>query len=382
MGAHEDWDWKEPLAGRAWGAGYYFDLLPGLTSELDPTRIYWPGSPYSGSRHIHPNEPAHGITHIWDVWNTHDYLHYRTYRPRFVSEFGFQAPPTYRILRDTVDAATLSLDDPDLANHQKAPDGMAKLQLSLDEHMPEPTDIDDWHYLTQVNQARAVRTGIEWFRALDECDGAVVWQLNDCWPAISWAAIDSHERCKPMWYALRAAFDDWLVTIQPNAKGSPTVVLHNIGHDIWTPTIVMRRVSLSGKTVADATAHTSCHPGTRVRIHIPDTVAATESPTTQLLIVDADDRRTTWGWVPDRDLDYLPGSVQVDVSTELSGVQVEVTAHTWSATSACSRIASTRAHRLATCSQPFSPERVDGSTSRDSTTPTQTPLGTGQRCVS
>ena len=325
---HEDWDWKEPLAGRAWGAGYYFDLLPGLTSELDPTRIYWPGSPYSGSRHVHPNEPAHGVTHIWDVWNTHDYLHYRTYRPRFVSEFGFQAPPTYRILRDTVDAATLSLDDPDLANHQKARGGMAKLQRSLDEHMPEPIDIDDWHYLTQVNQARAVRTGIEWFRSLDECDGAVVWQLNDCWPAISWAAIDSQQRCKPMWYALRAAFDDWLVTIQPNAKGSPTVVLHNISHDIWTPTIVMRRVSLAGKTVADATAHASCPPGTRVRIPIPGTVAATESPTTQLLIVDADDRRTIWGWVPDRDLDYLPGSVHVDVSTELSGVEVEVTAHT------------------------------------------------------
>jgi streptomycin 6-kinase len=34
---------------------------------------------------------------------------------------------------------------------------------------------------------------------------ALVWQLNDCWPVTSWAAIDFEERPKPLWYALRAS---------------------------------------------------------------------------------------------------------------------------------------------------------------------------------
>ena len=86
-----DWGWQEKLAGRTWGAGYYFEVLPKIVARLDPTRPYWPGSPWSpGERH--PNDPAHGSTHIWDVWNTEDYLRYREYTPRFVAEFGYQGP--------------------------------------------------------------------------------------------------------------------------------------------------------------------------------------------------------------------------------------------------------------------------------------------------
>jgi beta-mannosidase len=66
---YEDWNWKKPLGDRTWGAGYYFDLLPSIITELDPTRAYLPGSPYSMSRTRHPLDPAHGTTHIWEVWN-------------------------------------------------------------------------------------------------------------------------------------------------------------------------------------------------------------------------------------------------------------------------------------------------------------------------
>ncbi|WP_241825022.1 glycoside hydrolase family 2 protein [Micromonospora sp. CB01531] len=90
-----DWDWQEPLAGRTWGRGYYLVLLPRIVGELDPTRPYWPGSPWSGREDVHPNDPAYGTTHIWDVWNTDDYRKYREYVPRFVAEFGYQGPPAY-----------------------------------------------------------------------------------------------------------------------------------------------------------------------------------------------------------------------------------------------------------------------------------------------
>ncbi len=42
-----EWGWREPLAGRSWGDGYYTELLPAIVAELDPRTPYSPGSPYS-----------------------------------------------------------------------------------------------------------------------------------------------------------------------------------------------------------------------------------------------------------------------------------------------------------------------------------------------
>ena len=42
-----DWGWRERLAGRPWGEGFYRSLLPGVVAELDPDRPYIDGSPTS-----------------------------------------------------------------------------------------------------------------------------------------------------------------------------------------------------------------------------------------------------------------------------------------------------------------------------------------------
>lgn len=97
-----DWGWQDVLGNRPWGAGYYLDLLPKLVAEIDPTRPYWAGSPYSGSMEIAPNADEHGCRHIWDVWNEVGYETYRNYIPRFCSEFGWQAPPTFATLGQSV----------------------------------------------------------------------------------------------------------------------------------------------------------------------------------------------------------------------------------------------------------------------------------------
>src|SRR5690606_26782895 len=138
----------------------YYDLLPSVVAELDPTRPYWPGTPYSGAPDLPPNDPARGTIHIWDVWNTRDYTHYASYRPRFVAEFGFQGPPTYATLRRAVSDDPLTPTSPGVLHHQKADDGHGKLMRGLEGHFRTPRTFDDWHYLTQLNQARAIAFGV------------------------------------------------------------------------------------------------------------------------------------------------------------------------------------------------------------------------------
>jgi beta-mannosidase len=248
-----DWDWQRQLDGRSWGLGFYLDLLPRVVADADPTRPYWPGSPYSGRPDLHPNDPAHGTTHIWDVWNSVDYAHYRDYRPRFVAEFGFQAFPTWATLRAAVTDDPLTPDSPGVAHHQKAVGGNAKLRRWLEGHLPAPESFDDWLYLTQVNQARAITLGIEHFRSLRPlCMGTVVWQLNDCWPGISWSAVDGAGRTKPLWYALRRAYADRLLTIQPAGDGLTCVAVNETGEP-WVAPLTVRRLRPDGTLVHAST---------------------------------------------------------------------------------------------------------------------------------
>ncbi|WP_346536091.1 glycoside hydrolase family 2 protein [Micromonospora sp. DPT] len=325
-----DWDWQEPLAGRTWGRGYYLDLLPRIVGELDPTRPYWPGSPWSGSEEIHPNDPAHGTMHIWDVWNTDDYTKYREYVPRFVAEFGYQAPAAYATLRRALTDEPLAPDSPGMAHHQKAADGDAKLQRGLDAHLPAPADFDDWHFLTQLNQARAIQLGVEHFRShRDVCAGTIVWQLNDCWPVTSWSAIDGDGRRKPLWYALRRAYADRLLTVQPRDGGLALVAVNETGEP-WRAPATVTRLTLAGEPRAKTAYPLDVPAYSAVVLALPADLAGPEEARRELLVAEAGDtaERALWFFAEDREVDWPAARFDATVASGEDGQRVRVTART------------------------------------------------------
>ncbi|WP_406161171.1 glycosyl hydrolase 2 galactose-binding domain-containing protein [Streptomyces canus] len=248
-----DWGWEARLAGDSWGEGYYLGVLPRVVAELDPTRPYTEGSPWSGSWEHHPNDPAHGTHHSWEVWNREDYAEYRGEVPRFVAEFGWQAPPAFATLARALPGEVLAADSPGVLHHQKADDGNGKLRRGLERHFAFPEgDFDRWHYLMQVNQARAVAAGIEHWRShWPVCAGTVVWQLNDCWPVTSWAAIDGDGREKPLYHELRRLYADRLLTVQ--TRGQKLVLAAvNQAAEPWAGVLRLRRMSVDGEVIAEA----------------------------------------------------------------------------------------------------------------------------------
>ncbi|GMA21515.1 glycoside hydrolase family 2 protein [Arsenicicoccus piscis] len=228
-----DWHWAETLEDRSWGYGFYLQLLPELLAELDPSRPYSPGSPWSFDEDQHPNSPHHGTMHIWDGWNAADQSVYARYQPRFVSEFGYQGPPAWSTLVGAVHDEPTTPTSPQMLVHQKALWGDDKLTYGIRGHLPLPTEFEDWHWATQLQQARAVRFAIEHFRSLQPlCMGSIVWQLNDCWPVTSWAAVDSAGIRKPLWFALREVYADRLATLQPR-DGNLALVCSNDTDEEW-----------------------------------------------------------------------------------------------------------------------------------------------------
>ncbi|WP_182901711.1 glycosyl hydrolase 2 galactose-binding domain-containing protein [Microbispora sp. H10830] len=321
---HADWGWQDSLEGRSWGGGFYYDLLPRVVAELDPTRPYWPGSPYSGAPDLPPNDPSRGTVHIWTVWNHQDYTHYATYTPRFVAEFGFQGPPTYATLRAAVSDDPLTPVSPGVTHHQKAVDGNLKLLRGLGEHLPQPDGFDDWHYYTQLNQARAMAYGIERFRALAPyCMGTIVWQLNDCWPVTSWAAVDGGGRRKPLWYALRRAYADRLLTFQGDA-----LAVVNDTDEPWSGELAVDRLSLAGEILAKERFDVSAPARGTVSVELPEGVARAGNPAGEVLVATLGDVRALRFPGEDPAMDYPPAEMDTVVEEIEGGLRVRVTART------------------------------------------------------
>jgi beta-mannosidase len=328
-----DWDWQDLIADRPWGLGYYLALLPDAVAGTDPTRPYWPGSPYSGSMEIHPNDDGHGTKHVWDVWNEADYAVYRDYRPRFAAEYGWQGPPTWSTLTRAIHDDPLTPTSPGVMHHQKADDGNGKLARGLTPHFPEPTDVVDWHWATQLNQARAVATGVEHFRALrPHCMGSVVWQLNDCWPVTSWAAIDGDGRKKPLWYALRASYAPRLLTIQPRGDGLAVVAVNDTT-DGWYGPMTVRRLGFDGHVLAEHTVALDVDPLGVSTVDIPAALRSPGAGSSELLVAtvaagEADGARALWFFAADRDLAYRAGELELTAARDGDDVLLTVTAAT------------------------------------------------------
>ncbi|MTE18023.1 glycoside hydrolase family 2 protein [Streptomyces sp. TRM43335] len=329
MWGFRDWGWPDQLRGRTWGLRYYTELLPSIVAELDPTRFYSANSPYNPDMPVdgvHPNDERHGTRHEWEVWNRVDYTHYRDHVPRFCSEFGFQAPPTWATLTRWIHDEPLTPTSPAFLLHQKAEEGNEKLDRGMAPHLPAPRTFEDWHWATQLNQARAVAFGIEHFRSWwPRTAGAVVWQLNDCWPVTSWAAVDGDERPKPLWYGLRHAYAPRLLTVQPR-DGRPVLIAVNDHDEPWRCELRLERQTFSGAVLRSVKLSLDVPARSVERVEPAPSLVGPENAHEEMLVATAQDVRTVHLFAEDRDLAYDPEPLEAEAVAVEGGYRVDVTA--------------------------------------------------------
>lgn len=298
---YTEWNWPLRLEGKSWGARYYYDLFPSIVAELAPHVPYTPGSPFSPNDPAAPNDPDNGTMHIWDLWNQKDYPHYRDYTPRFVAEFGWQGPPTWATLTSSITDEPLTPESPGMLVHQKASDGNAKLTDGLVRHFPLPNNMEDWHWAMSLNQAVAVRTAVEYFRSLTpHCMGSIVWQLNDCWPVTSWAAVDGYGREKPLLHALRHAHADRLITIQPVGDELDVVLVNDTDVE-WSADLSLARGDFDGRRLASDESTQVVPARGAIRVNIPNPVSAPGNADSELIRATFDGEHGDWFFADYRD---------------------------------------------------------------------------------
>lgn len=308
-GGNEDflawWSWgfRERLRpGQSWGERYWFDLLPRLVAELDPTRPYWPESPYSGARDRHPNDPDHGDRHTWDA----RFEAYRTIVPRFASEFGHQSPPTRSTLREILPPTELRVGSEELARRQRAWGGDAfQYDPHLLERFGELERFEDRIDAAHLLQARAYEIAFLWLRAnAPRSMGALVWQWNDVWAGHSWSVLDVRGRRKPSWFALRNACAPRALAILPALGDEPmSIVLCRAAGEAGAEGPLEARVRLvdgHGRVERDELVRLVERSPWIAAAPIAPELAAPREPEGRLLVVDAGALRTVHAFTVDR----------------------------------------------------------------------------------
>lgn len=191
----------------------YEKILPDACKELVPATYYHPGSPWGG---VDTHDPTVGDIHQWNVWHgdQEKYQNFDKLVGRFVSEFGMEAFPSVK----TIDAfLPLGKDDPDrypqsstVDFHNKAEGHERRIALYLVENMRyAPDPLEQYVYCTQLMQAECLASAYRlWKRqwkgpGREYCAGALVWQINDCWPVTSWAICDYYLRPKHAYFTVK-----------------------------------------------------------------------------------------------------------------------------------------------------------------------------------
>ena len=208
------------------------DTIREVFENHDPERAFWISSPCAG-----PGDMANcgdvdykGDMHYWGVW--HESKGFKAYygkRPRFCGEFGFQSFPSEE-LAERYAPTPIDIHEPNFAYHQKNPGGNERIIETMKQHFKVPTRTSDILYLSQVQQALAIKTAIEFWRSIrPRCMGTLVWQLNDNWPVTSWSSIEYGGKWKMLHYQERRSFAPQLITAHDADAGDDTTRA-----DVWT----------------------------------------------------------------------------------------------------------------------------------------------------
>jgi len=187
-------------------------LKKNLTSEKN---IYWPTSPSIGWGH--KESLTEGDSHYWGVWwGEQPFEIYNDKVPRFASEYGFQGMPSLAAINSMFSVkADLSLENPTIKAHEKNARGFHIIDEYMKRDYIVPTDFVKYNYVSQLLQARGMQIAIEAHRRAKPYNmGTLYWQLNDCWPVISWSSIDYLGNWKALHYQVKRSFENQAIVTE------------------------------------------------------------------------------------------------------------------------------------------------------------------------
>ncbi len=216
----KNWGWQKQYgytsqdSAEVWNnyRGIFGSTLLTVISKFDSLRPYILSSPRIGWGR--PESTKRGDMHYWGVWwGKEPFSSYKEKTGRFMSEYGFQGFPPLESIRKFTLSADRQLGSPVMKAHQKHPAGYETIEEYLLRDYKRPKDFESYVYVSQVLQAEGIKSAIESYRrAKPYCMGTLYWQLNDCWPVVSWSSRDYYGQEKALHYFVKNEYSTLLVS--------------------------------------------------------------------------------------------------------------------------------------------------------------------------
>lgn len=225
--AWNDWGWpakvKPGQADTLWNVykKIFYTILPKVVKENHPEITYWPSSP-QGENNT-PSIPSSGDEHDWRIWfGDIPFSTYAEKTGRFISEYGLQSFPEMKTINAFANDSDMAYRSPIMEHRQRSLmpwigqgfNGNEMINTYIKRYYKPARDFESFVYLSQVMQAEGVKFAIEAHRRqMPHCMGSLYWQINDCWPTMSWSSVDYFGRWKALHYFVREAFKPVLPVI-------------------------------------------------------------------------------------------------------------------------------------------------------------------------
>lgn len=212
----ENWGWKSQVRDTAVALANYNklfkQLLPQIASVAAQSTDYVHTSPIHGWGKA--QSMTEGDSHYWGVWWGDSVFETYTRKvPRFMSEYGFQSPPSKSCIEQFF-TMPYSKDNPQFAIHQKHSRGFELIDNRLKERFSTIESDRDYWQKTEITASDAYKIAIEAHRrAMPHCMGSLLWQLNEPYPAISWSIIDATWQPKAVYHTIKKCFAPFLLSI-------------------------------------------------------------------------------------------------------------------------------------------------------------------------
>ncbi len=214
-----------------------------------PDATWWPSSPSPGLFSFGDawHDDRSGDMHFWSVWHENKpFEAYRSVRPRFCSEFGFQSYPSMDVIERFTTPEERNIAAPVFETHQRNLGGNERITATLFREFRFPKDFASFVYLTQIQQGLAMKTAIDFWRSLKpHCMGTLYWQLNDTWPVCSWSGLDHGGGWRALHHMTRRFYAPFTLVAVPEGEGFRISAI-NDGRADQSFTYRLEAVSLDG----------------------------------------------------------------------------------------------------------------------------------------
>ncbi|KAI9341681.1 glycoside hydrolase superfamily [Obelidium mucronatum] len=200
----------------------YERVIPRIIESLSPLTAYKPGSPYTSGGKLSGNTDS-GDCHQWNVWHGHKN------RTRIMESLLVVSYPSLECkasqswkpvksfsVQEVGDMDALS----ECVEQRNKATGFAK---RIGGYLVENLRFRG----TRSYKPEALSTAYRQWRQLV---AQLVWQLNDCWPCVSWSIVDHHLRPKPSYFAIKRQLAPVTIGIE---RKPPQVGNDSIIGDVW-----------------------------------------------------------------------------------------------------------------------------------------------------